>query len=408
MKTIIPEKLISTYDLTVPYVFDVRKLRKRLDAELEKLHPCFPEQCAVDYRLRFRRFWNSRDGLHIRAVVMDRTQLATIRKRNGGCILYLAGSRQYPVFSGGIVKRRLSYAAACLLFVLAVLMMVRFFSPAEEEGELTAAVSGLIASPPVSVPVPPDSGQPDETAPSEQPDFKGLFLRLHELGGRLSAFTWSGNDGLTAFKTAGIYPEQLKAVASGFGSVSFGVVSYSDGKPEYMVSVSPDDSERLLQRVSAFRGTAGVMAVRQLILENGGILLSETVSPPSLSGMVPESCWTAFAASMSSYFAEPGSPSLSGLSFAREAGDISVSVQFAESAEDVPVRLVPFLLSDMTFVFYDAPGLPFEAAEVHDGEERVEELLKTREIGRISRADGSCIVFIHNEDGKIERRIYEN
>lgn len=396
MKAVIPENLVTMYDLTVPYALDVRKLRRQLDAELEKLHPCFPSQCAVDYQLRLRLYGQNTSGLHVRAVVMDRLALAAIRKKNAGCFLYTAGSHPCRVFSRDLLKKRMCLAAAVLCaaaVVLCTVFLARQVVAAESDDAVTASpyseTGGLPASESLSA------------EPVTPPDYTPFFTGMYKQGASISSFLWDAYTGVSSFTATGLYPEQFEAAEC--GEVCFGPVSYNDEIPvlEVTLAAVPEGQNPLLTDRASDRQTASLAesagqklpAIRRLFSEGGGSLLSETVTPPSITGSVPETAWASFAAGLQA----ETSGNISRLSLSRTGGSISVYLELGGAAVVLP-------FSSLACVFADAPGLPF--APVSD--EWVAAVSESRDIGRIEKEDGSSVVFFHNSEGKIERRVYEN
>lgn len=407
MKTVIPESLVSIYDITVPYVLDVRKLRRRLDAELEKLHPRFPDRCVADYRLRFQHAGNEAPGIHIRAVVMDRFELAAIRKKKSGCTLYAGGLHPYPVFSRSVWEKRIVLAGSFLV-LLAVAVLVRVT---------------LLKKP--DVVMLPDAGAVMEVLPDEALqnfdgqdvssgaeavfDFSPFLNGIYEQDGSVSVLSWNTEERMLRVQVSGLFPEQVTALVppemqsdAASGKASFGPVSYSNGIPLVQVSLHAGPDQVTLQGLRLETegqppcvDGRGVSSFRQLILETGGQLLSETVSPPSLSGSVPVSEWAAFAPALLAL--SDGVP-VSHLELVRNDGAVAIELTLSENGTCLP-------FSDLAAVFGDAPGLPYEP-EPED--EWAAALAEKREIGRISRGDGTSVVFFHNADGQIERRVYEN
>lgn len=404
MKAVIPEGLASIYDITVPHSLDMRKVRKQLDAEIEKLHPRFPERCAVDYRIRLQPYGESSSGLHVRAVVMDRFLLADIRKQNVRRMLYLSGPHPYPVFSGRILARRCALAAALFLAAVLSFFLVRFFisgsltpfqkaaaEPADTEEVLSAfqADAAFPGEPAyLAGAASEEPGFMQETAASSfenpdfvQQDFSALFKSVHEQGGRLSSFVWRADEGVLSFRTQGLYPEQIEAAAEAYGAVSFGPVSYRGAEPELECTVEAAAAlavqaqpgggavPHMITRLELLRDAgrisvalqltdeldAGIAAFRKLVLDNGGSLISETVSPPALSGNIPETEWMQFA------------PGLLVRGLETLFDDVSEQIEKSQSASDMQ-----------------------------------------DEIGRITREDGSYVVFYHNKEGKIEQKTCED
>lgn len=408
MKAVIPESFISIYDITVPYVLDMRKLRKRLDAELEKLHPRFPDRCVADYRLRFQPAGDGTAGIHIRAVVMDRFQLAAIKKKNEGCVLYAGGSHPYPVFSGDILKKWLLIAAAGLavLAVFFIFLAVVRMKPAadavpEQEADVFPVEYAADSSKDVVLP------EPEELLEAEVPDYSPFLSGLYDLHGSVSFLSWNADDGTLRVQVRGLYPEQLSELFlagaqsdASFRSMSFGQVSYQEGVPDVQVTLSPVSAQGSqpgvgTEAVAASVREGAVSSVRSLVLKDEGQLLSETVSPPSLSAGVSESAWVSFAPALSKLL-EVTPVRL--LELSRSDGSITMHLELSDSNGSLP-------FSDLACIFSDAPGLPHES-EPED--EWTAALAEQREIGRISRGDGTSVLFFHGADGKIERRIYED
>ncbi len=403
MRTYIPDNLACVYDITVPYTFNAGKLRKKLDAELEKLHPCYPEQCAVDYRLRFRTFGNKKDGFQIRAIVMDRTKLADLRKKNRGRPLYMGGRRPYAVFAREARNRRRTFIVVTLLSGIIVFAAIRLFQsePAVTVQEVPEATPAV------------EETAPELSAVEEPPrkDFAEFFTAVYELGGRFTSLSWNAAAGDLSLRTEGLFPEQLAAASSDFGEVRFGPVTYRESVPEFSVTFMADTAGTLLPGLGA---AAEMAAIRQLLFDCGGQPVSESVDPPSITGMVPVSSWASFAGELSSMLApvpaDTDSPHENEwewppqlLELSRDEHDVTVSLTLADEKTGDCLHQIPF--QSVVPLFYDAPDLPYapvaeEPPQTAPAEKDV--------IGRITREDGSSVVFFHNKDGKIERRIYEN
>lgn len=411
MKTVIPECLVSMYDLTVPYAFSIQKMRKKLDGELEKLHPCFPERYAADYHIRFHPYRKDGPGVHIRAVVIDRLQLADFRKKNTNCLLYAGSSHLYPVFSEKILRRRFFIAAAALSAVIIFFSALCISKPKAEAvpDDVTAGSAFTGSAAVTDFGSGADCGFINETAVSVPPDYAPFMSSVYRQGGSISSVSWNAGTGELNLMINALYPEQLSdsllpetECEAAFSSVNFGPVAYREGVPEVqvMLLLSPGENG-----YSAAFAAPVLPAVRTLMVEHGGLLLAETVSPPSLSGSVPESAWASFAPEFQNLLtaeeAENGGAAVCRLSLARSGGNVELSLLLADETSPSGCPL-PF--SDLTGVFLDAPGLPYAPSVESEWETA---LSSHREIGRITREDGSAVVFFHNEEGKIERRIYE-
>lgn len=403
MRTVIPDNLACVYDITVPYVFDVRKLKKKLDAELEKRHPCFPEQCAVDYRFVRRTSGSKGRGVHVRAVVIDRMKLADLKSQNRGRTLYMGGRHPYAVFSKEQRIHRRAFAAVILLSCIVVLAAVFLFQP---ESHVTVQTEAETASP------------VEETAPEpivmESPvpkDFAEFFAAVYQCGGRFSSLSWNAVSGRLTLTTEGLFPEQLTFAASDFGEVVFGPVMYRESVPEFSITFTAEPAGVLpLEQNSAVE----MAAVRQLLFDCGGTPLSETVMPPSITGTVPIPAWASFADGLASMLspARTDTDSLSenerewrlqSLDLTRDENTVTLALFLADGLSGDCCHAIPF--QTVVPLFYDAPDLPY--APVAE-ETQQADFTEKDEIGRITREDGSSVVFFHNKEGKIERRIYEN
>ena len=70
-----------------------RKTEQKVRSSLEKLHPCFTEQCAFDFFVKRRK-----SGTYAVAVVMDAVQLAEYRssgKNNYICVREFGGRKLF-------------------------------------------------------------------------------------------------------------------------------------------------------------------------------------------------------------------------------------------------------------------------------------------------------------------------
>ena len=98
-KNVILKKDYECYSLRVPWKLSFGRRRKNfLFGELEKMHPCFSNECRFDSRLKL-----SKSGIKTDVVVMSGLKLAEYKARFPGKKLYLEENLSKSVFGFGCV-----------------------------------------------------------------------------------------------------------------------------------------------------------------------------------------------------------------------------------------------------------------------------------------------------------------
>lgn len=116
-RNVIQKKDYERYSVRLPFrVFLSRKRNRNrfLFGELEKLHPCFSDECSFDSRLRLEK-----KGLVSDVVVMNSLKLSEYKARYLGKRLFLEENPEKVVFKGNGEKRFLTGGVFVLLLAAA-------------------------------------------------------------------------------------------------------------------------------------------------------------------------------------------------------------------------------------------------------------------------------------------------
>lgn len=218
-KNLIQKKDYERYSVRLPFrVFLSRRTNRSryLFGQLEKLHPCFSDECTFDSKTRI-----GRKGLVSDVVVMNSLKLSEYKTRFLGKKLFLEGNPEKCVFKKKGVKAFIScgllaFMALCAFFFTGIkgAEAAQGRSPVPEEKEVTTEEKNI-------------SSLQEGKVPGELTD---LFLTIIEgESAFLSELEWKC-DGMNEsfFASVGyIHPERLLKS----GEIELSAVTYRDNLP---------------------------------------------------------------------------------------------------------------------------------------------------------------------------------
>lgn len=284
---------------------------------------------------------------------------------------------------------------------------------------------------------------PELTEPPSLDDFISL---VSSVGGHVSNFIWRTSPVASAvIAIKGCFPEDVyscveKLCEDAFGEeisfdvmefaenavfplLSFSSISYINNVPSFLLTVDYSgfvlphvddisDSQTGIWAGSQKNNDIGsqkfslqkknhepVQAVfRRLIAETGGVISSESMTPPSVSGSIPDELWLAFSEKVGEYYARDVSCGISNVSF-----DVSGTESVFISAEFDDEKPLFFPLDNISVLFSRNEEEEIFPVQEHIAQNNVRTVPDAEEIGCMYMENGMYVSFFRSSDGKIIR-----
>ena len=273
--------------------------------------------------------------------------------------------------------------------------------------------------------------EPSAPELSEPPLLDDFLSLIFEAGGTLSSFRWQTFPTASATLTLeGCFPEDvyncvetLCVEASTGGSqfaetavfplLSFSSISYKDNIPSFSLTIDYSSFDLAHAESSLNQVKTPVPATfRQLIVETGGNVTSESIKPPFVSGSVPARLLNTLSEKVAEQFTESLSFGISDVAFDVTSAsplakpDKASIIIRAEFGNEKPVF---FPLESIASIYPDRnpPQIPLENYEDPPPVQEQPSTLPTVqihdavEIGSVCMEDGTYISFYRKRDGKI-------
>ncbi len=263
----------------------------------------------------------------------------------------------------------------------------------------------------------------------DTPFIDEFLCRLSEIGCRINGFRWQTSPCCSAvISVEGCWPEEIYGCAvelcgadeesgilrgENLPVISFSSISCADNIPHLSVVLdySGFENEVLHGNEEPYEKIVPIFSkpvqslFRNLIVESSGSVISESISPPVVTGVVPVACWEQFSAGASRLFAEGMAGGLGFAEFSALDGSCSVSVSLSfdsEKPDFFPVESIAVL-----FPCQKTPESLQCAQEAVLQNELPEipavPLRNLVEIGSVRMDDGMYVSFFRNQDGTITK-----
>ncbi len=265
-----------------------------------------------------------------------------------------------------------------------------------------------------------------------EPPFLDDFLSLiFEAGGTLLNFRWQTSPSASATLTLeGCFPEvvyncieTLCGESSSGGSqfaetavfplLSFSSISYKDNIPSFSLTIDYSSFDLAHAEPRQEQAKTTVPATfRQLIVETGGNVTSESIKPPFISGFVPAPLLCTLSEKVAEHFTESPACGISDVAFditsaspltEPEKASILIRAEFGnEKPAFFPLERIASIYPDR-----DSHKIQFENdEEPQPAQEQLATLASVQihdavEIGSVCMEDGTYISFYRKRDGKI-------
>lgn len=265
-----------------------------------------------------------------------------------------------------------------------------------------------------------------------EPPFLDDFLSLiFEAGGSLSSFRWQTFPTASATLTLeGCFPEDVynavetmcgESATSGsqfaetavFPLLSFSSISYKDNIPSFSLTIDYSSFDLAPAESRSQQGKTSVPAAfRQLIVETGSNVTSESIKPPFISGSVPVRLLSALSGKVAEHFAKSPACGISQVAFDVSSvspltkPDVASIFIHAEFDNEKPVF---FPLENIASIYPESKlaQIPLENDEVpmpvqeQPATLAFAQIHDAVEIGSVCMEDGTYISFYRRRDGKI-------
>ena len=375
------------YDFyTIPFplkVFMYKKRNKYISSQLEKLHPCFSDDCSFDSHLRLEK-----SGLKADVVVMQKYRVAEYKLLNKR--LFVKELKHVQFFAD---KKKIKlfwiFAAAAVVFVSLIV-----FLPGRSQTKSDRAQTQQELPPQKS-----DSSASTEELLSAGFLAPNLLSHVSNINGSISDFSWS-YDGFietASISLGGIFPEQLETFDP---AIKLSSVIFENLKPFLAVSFSSkkiNSNSFVEQHLSNQKNT-----IRQLIIQNGFTILEETITPFGLKITLPPDQLKELILILQ-YF-QDNNICIQTISINSTQAAIKVYIEFSKTVFEDQNELYESLIKNINL--FESPDFQSGSGE----QNATVQLQKTAEkpslkkLGQIVKPDGSVIQYFKDHNGKITVR----
>ena len=361
---------------------------KYLCSQLEKLHPCFSDDCCFDSRIKF-----SGHGLQADVVVMQKFRLAEYKSQNHHKPIYIEELKKIPFFKDYKIKSGVVILAGVLAFAVFFTGIIIKYRQKQQSLQTTQASASLDFS--------------ESNVPALETDgflqIKTFFETLSLNDGKVTDFSWKLN-GFTqdySIVLKNIFPEQL---LNTMPQVAFSSVAYDNNVPLMSAQFKGalQSSDFLANETVAVNELTA--AFRGFLFQKKMNIIEETVNPCGIKARLlnDESSLT----SLLEYFVEENLPlSMLAINVSKEgiliyAGISNTPIKNQKSFYECLLKNVQvFFIQENPAENFDLKKSPQKAVAKAPHINKKEIV-----IGKIFRIDGSALEFYKDEEGKIKQR----
>ena len=362
---------------------------KYICAQLEKLHPCFSDDCCFDSKLRI-----SNRGLQADVVVMQKFRLAEYKSQNHHKPIYIEELKKIPFFKDYKTKKRnVIFAAIGLIVSILIFFSVRFRNGASSINNPASAV-------PASSQINIEVAKPDSFL-----QIKNLLETIISSAGKITGFSWKLN-GFTyscELSLQNIYPEQLLEVLP---QITVSSVTYEKNIPLMTAKINVSLNSANFKNDIDVPAHEIASAFRNYLIQNKITVIEETVKPCGIKLRLPgeiEMVKSFFEylldeqISVSEFSINPGKDSIFvsiGFSFVQIKNQNVIYESIIENADVFFAKKEP-----------DANTEDIQkSARTKPSQKSQTENKKETSVGKIIRTDGTTVEFYKDENGRIKQR----
>lgn len=367
-----PQKDYDFYTIPFPVkaLFGPRK-EHYIFSELEKLHPCFSNDCSYDTHFRIEK-----SGLKADVVVMQKYKVAEYKANKTN--LVFKESARHHFFAQRKRKAVYMFLAAAVLLIIVLVYTINLFSAARQ--------SDLI-----------------EPEPSLQQKELLILHLLNDVltnGGTVSDFSWhfDGYNETATMLVKGLFPEQFIRFDS---AIKLSSMTFEASVPvipvsfnEHYVAQAPGESSLCETKRNA---------LRKVIVENDLELIEETVQPFGIKFIAQNNQSLEIANLLS--FLEQNNMPVSDLKINSSQNQIKIEIVFSSVNLAGLSGFYECIKNNIKLFFTEQENtMPQEMFSQIEPLQTAQSQQKLFKIGQIIKPDGSVITWYKDEKGKIIKR----
>lgn len=351
-----------------------------ISSQLEKLHPCFSDNCSFDSHLKLER-----SGLKAQVVVMQKCTLAEFKSQKKR--IFIEECRHIQFFTGNQKKL---WAA----FISVVIFLVAFTAVSIHQKKLKNEKqnSGIQEIQQIAQPEPL----------IDQPFFSPALLNhVTQSGGQVLNFSWSydGCNESASCYIKGLFPEQIPRT----DQITFSSVTFEQSVPEFAVNYSA--VVRQTQVLSEYKQADYKPELRALLLQNDLVPAEETITPFGIKLLVPPEKCSVIEDFLD--FLKYNTLSLAAIKLNLDNSIIKMEFIFSDFSFPNENELFTSVINILNAFALeqekeqDQDKLQLQAPPQSQLQRQSRQLIK---LGQIKKPDGSVAVFYKDENGKIIKR----
>ena len=367
--------------------FFPKKRNRYLHSQLEKLHPCFSDDCSFDSHLRLEK-----SGLKADVVVMQKYKLAQFKANKKR--LYIKERSRHQFFAPKNKTLKIGVYVSVLLSAVLFLIFSISLNKREqvkaEQGSKSFLTEELI------------------WAQTEQklctPDF--LFL-VADLQGAISDFSWSydGYNENASMLLRNVFPEQLETFTPSLklSSVAFekSIPVFTAGFTSKIIQGVAQQKALQTQSVSNSKNT-----FRTLIIQNNLSLIEETVIPYGIKLSVKKEQSENFQAILG--YLKQNDFSLSKIKISSSNDNLIFQCDFSQVKFESQNELYESLIENLQLFFPKAlneeEGRPASTPMPEPIPTPAITQTPLPKLGQIIKPDGTITTYYKDKNGKIIKR----
>lgn len=373
------------YTIPLPAkVFFARQKNRYISSQLEKLHPCFSDDCSYDSHVWFRK-----KGFIADVVVMQKFKVAEYKACKKK--LYIQ-ERKHQFFADR--NKKLVIAGAFFCCFLLLIFCFNKQIPVPKSKNIPEAENDFLSS------------LSDSVVLNTRFLTPGLLCKIIDLGGSIKQFEWNydGYNEKMSVCIYGIFPEQLQA----FSEVcKISSVVFEDSFPVMTINLS----EHIVQtgqglgdfeEYSLFKND-----FRQEIFSKNIKLTEETVNPYGIKLSVKQEQLQSLQELIRTLNLK--NKQLSSIKINSVNHSINFELAFAQVIFDEQQELLECIADSLEHLKIEKNTYAKKSTEVVQPEKQTMQSQQPQQehlqkIGQILKPDGSIISYYRNQNGKIIKR----
>ena len=376
-----PQKDYDFYTIPFPVkaLFGPRR-EHYIFSELEKLHPCFSNDCSYDTHFRIEK-----SGLKADVVVMQKYKVAEYKANKTN--LVFKESVRHHFFAQRKRKAVYLFLTAAVLLIIVLVYTINLFSAARQsdltESQLTQTYT-----------------EPEPSLQQKELLILHLLNDVSTNGGTVSDFSWhfDGYNETAAMLVKGLFPEQFMGFDSAIKLSSMTFDAYVPVIPvsfnEHYVVQAPGEPSLCETKRNA---------LRKVIVENNLELMEETVQPLGIK-FIAQNNQSLKTANLISFLEQNNMP-VSDLKINSSQNQIKIEIVFSSVNLAGLSGFYECIKNNMKLFFTEQentmPQEMFSQTVPLQTAQPQQTLLK---IGQIIKPDGYVITWYKDENGKIVKR----